>query len=68
MAKVYCFQSCSWSGLHAHQAIRDSLEGFEDRVEPGPAFGIQDLHEVQAHGFCDHGERRHKEHKLQPIN
>ena len=54
--------------LRAHHAIGDSLQGFEDRVEPGPAFRIQDLHEVQAHRFRNQGEGRHKQHKLQPIN
>ena len=67
MAQVYCRQSCSWSGAHAHEAVGEPLERTEHGVEPGAAMGVEHLHEVKAHGLRDRREGDDVEGELEPA-
>ena len=67
MAQVYCRQSCSCSGAHAHDPIGQAFERFEHRVEPGFAVGVEHLHEVKPHRFGDERERADVKGELEPA-
>ena len=64
MANVYCFQSCSLIRLDSHQPIRQPLERLDDRIQPGPAVGIQHPDQVKAHRLGDERQHRDEQSKL----
>jgi len=52
---------------HAHEAAGDFFQRLEEGIKPRPAFRIENLDEIEAHGFGDEGEGGHEQAELEPV-
>jgi hypothetical protein len=53
--------------IHSHQAIGQSFQRTQQGIEPGPAVGVEHLHEIEPQRLRNCRERDDVENELKPI-
>ena len=56
-----------FAGIDSHQAIGQSLQRTQHRIEPGSAIGIEHLQQIKPHRLGDQHERDKVESELKPT-